>query len=104
MNDGTIVGGCTVRESARAAIQTGKLPNRSPDRMWGGRGSDADCAICGAPVKRDALELEIEFSQNGDTPRAVTHHVHVRCFAAWEFERDNLDIVRGGPLQLDGKG
>jgi hypothetical protein len=48
------------------------------------------------PVKGDEMEFEIEFYQNGDTSSPVAHHIHVRCFAAWEFERDNLDLVRGG--------
>ena len=48
-----------LREQARAAIQSCKLPSRSPDRTWG-----------------------------GDNPGLDKFHVHVRCFAAWEFERN----------------
>jgi hypothetical protein len=91
-----VVGACTLRDSARAAIQAGKLPNSNPDRIWGGRGVGTVCAICSVPVTRDEMEFEIEFYQNGDTSTSVAHHVHVRCFAAWEFERDNLALVRGG--------
>ena len=106
MDNGTspILRECTVRESARAAIQARKLPHRKPDRMWGGRGADAGCAVCNIPVTRDEMEFEIEFSAAGDTLGPVTHHVHIRCFVAWEFERDNHDLVRGGPPHLDGKG
>jgi hypothetical protein len=86
----------STRDMARAAIHAGKLPNRNPDRIWGGRGEGADCTICAVPVMHDEMELEIEFNQDGDTPGSITHHLHVRCFAAWEFERDNLDLVRGG--------
>jgi hypothetical protein len=78
---------CTPREKAREVIQAGKLPNRRPDRMWGGPGVGADCTICGAPVKRDEVEFEIEFAGSGQGSGLHTYHVHVRCFAAWEFER-----------------
>src|SRR6266566_1786659 len=82
---------CTLREKAREVIQGGKLPNRNPDRMWGGPGGGAGCTICSAPVKRDELEFEIEFARDGDDPGLNTYHVHIRCFAAWQFERHNLD-------------
>jgi hypothetical protein len=84
------------RDMARAAIHAGKLPNRKPDRMWGGRGGGAECAICNTPVKQDEMEFEVEFSQGWHTAGPVTHHIHVRCFVAWEFERDNVDLVQRG--------
>ena len=86
---------CTLREKAREVIQGGELPNRAPDRIWGGPGAGDDCTICHAPVKCDELEFEIEFTRDGDHPGLDTYHVHIRCFAAWEFERHNLD--RAGP-------
>lgn len=77
-----------LREQAREAIQSGKLPSRAPDRMWGGPGVGADCAVCGLPVTREQLEFEIEFARNGDNPGLDQFHVHLRCFAAWELERN----------------
>jgi hypothetical protein len=38
-------------------------------------------------VKEDELEFEIQFARDGDHPGLDKFHVHVRCFAAWEFER-----------------
>jgi hypothetical protein len=76
-----------VREKARAALQTGKIPNRKPDRTWGGPGVDAACAICDRPVKRDELEFEVQFAYDGANPGLDKFHVHTRCFAAWELER-----------------
>lgn len=81
----------TLREKARKAIQGGTLPNCPPDRMWGGPGAGANCAICQEFVKRDELEVEFEFARDGDDPRFNTYHAHVRCFGAWEFERLNPD-------------
>ena len=77
-----------LREKARAAVQSGKMPSRSPDRTWGGPGVGAACAVCGRPVTKDQLEFEIQFARDGDNPGLDKFHVHVRCFAAWEFERN----------------
>jgi hypothetical protein len=64
--------------------QTGKLPNRRPDRLWGGPGGGANCAICTIPVERHQLEFELEFTRNGEGAGVNKYHVHVRCLAAWE--------------------
>jgi hypothetical protein len=75
-----------LRDKARDAVQNAKLPPRAPDRMWGGPGVGAACTVCELPVAKDELELEIEFAQDGTSPGLDRFHVHVRCFAAWEFE------------------
>jgi hypothetical protein len=47
-------------------------------------------------VKRDELEFEIEFARAGDDLAASTYHVHIRCFAAWQFEREiSVELVPG---------
>jgi hypothetical protein len=38
-------------------------------------------------VTRDQLEVAIEFARTGSVPGLDTYHLHLRCFAAWEFER-----------------
>ena len=78
-----------LREKARAVVQAGKLPSRAPDRTWGGPGVGAPCSVCDSPVNKNELEFEIEFAHNGDNPGLDKFHVHLRCFAAWEFERKN---------------
>jgi hypothetical protein len=35
----------------------------------------------------DEMEFQIEFARDGDNPGLDIFHVHIRCFAAWEFER-----------------
>ena len=77
-----------LREKARAVVQAGKLPARHPDRTWGGPGVGADCAVCGVPVTKNEMEFEIQFAHDGGNPGLDKFHVHIRCFAAWEFERD----------------
>ena len=83
-----------LRQRARQAMEAGKLPERRPARMWGGRGSGGNCAICGSTLDPDGPELDLEFS-DGTGGAATNHHVHVRCFAAWELERDAFAVARG---------
>jgi hypothetical protein len=77
----------TIREKARAVLETGKVPRRHPDRTWGGPGVGAVCTICEVPVRRDEMEFEIQFARDGGNPGLDKFHVHLQCFAAWEFER-----------------
>jgi hypothetical protein len=76
-----------LREKARVAVQNGKLPARRPDRTWGGPGVGASCTICELPVGREEMEFEIQFEHDYPAPGLDKFHIHVRCFAAWEFER-----------------
>jgi hypothetical protein len=80
-----------LREQAKAAIRSGKLPARAPDRTWGGPGVAAECSVCGKPVSKEELEFEIQFARDGDNPGLDKFHVHIRCFAAWEFERSKAE-------------
>jgi hypothetical protein len=83
-----------LREKAREAIRSGKLPARQPDRTWGGLGVGVECAICVLPVAKDQMAIEIQFSHDGDSPGLDKFDTHVRCFAAWEFERVRLGSER----------
>jgi hypothetical protein len=76
-----------LREKAREVILAGKLPNRRPDRTWGGPGLGSDCTICSTPVKPEEVEFEIEFDHEGGDRGPDNYHVHLRCFVAWDFER-----------------
>jgi hypothetical protein len=76
-----------LREKARAAVQDGKIPSRRADRTWGEPGVGATCAICELPATRDEMDFEVQFARDGDNPGLDKFHVHVRYFAAWEFER-----------------
>ncbi|MGH7305384.1 MAG: hypothetical protein ACRELZ_19035 [Candidatus Rokuibacteriota bacterium] len=71
-------------ERASQGVPAVRLPNRRPDRMWGGPGAGADCAICGKPAKSDAVEFEIEFVRDGTDSGLDKYHVHIHCFAKWE--------------------
>jgi hypothetical protein len=45
------------------------------------------CAICERPVARGEVEYELQFEHIGPGAGLDRFHLHVRCFAAWEFER-----------------
>ena len=81
-----------LRAKAREAVANGELPSRRPDRTWGGPGVGATCVVCGEPVTRQQMEFEIQFERDDDNPGMDKYHIHLRCFAAWEFERR-----KGGP-------
>ena len=77
-----------LHQQARAAIQSGKLPRRVPDRTWGGPGVGVACPVCGLPVSQQEMEFEMELAHGGSNPgRDKFFHVHLKCYAAWEFER-----------------
>jgi hypothetical protein len=80
-----------LREKARAVVESGKLPSRPPDRTWGGDGVGATCAVCELPVTKEQKEFELQFAHDGANPGLDKHHVHIRCFAAWEFERRQFE-------------
>jgi hypothetical protein len=80
----------SLREKARTVIKGGKLPRLSPDRtLLGGPGVGAECAVCGVPVRADETEFEIQFARDVSNPGLDRHHMHIRCFAAWELERQS---------------
>ena len=76
-----------LREKAHQAVEQRRLPNRRPDRLWGGPGVGAPCVVCDIPVEKREIEFEMEFARGGGTPYFDVYHVHTLCFAAWELER-----------------
>ena len=77
-----------LRDQARYAIRSGKLPSRQPDRTWGGPGVGVVCIICDQRVAQDQMEFAIGFAGDETMPGVDTYHVHLHWFAAWEFQRN----------------
>ena len=78
-----------LRANARETLKAGKIPKRKPDRTGVRPAVNVLCSICGVPDDAPANGLsEIQFAREGDSGLDV-FHVHIRCFAAWEFERDH---------------
>ena len=79
-----------LREKARAVLRSGRIPSRTPDRTYGGPGSRVTCAICSELITPDQAEIEIEFGRRAVPPNLDRYFLHVRCMAAWEFERTKV--------------
>jgi hypothetical protein len=85
----------TLRDRAREAIRAGSLPNRLPDKVWGGPATAVACTVCGEPLG-DGVEYELVFT---DDDHRAEHSccVHPPCLQA--FER----VVKG-PCAADTTG
>ena len=77
-----------LRAKAREAIRTGKLPSRRPDRTWGGPGVGAPARCAASPYHEGSVGVRDPVRPRRCNPGLDKFHIHVRCFAAWEFERD----------------
>lgn len=69
------------RHRAREAMKTCKLPEGRPERIWGGPGSGAMCAVCGQIVGKEETEFELQFGSNGGSD-TVTYPVHAQMGAS----------------------
>src|SRR5207245_10533438 len=89
-----------LREQAREAIRSGQGSSRPADRMVGRHGwSCRSCPVCGEPVKRDEVEVEIQFRRHDPTLVLDCYQLHPRCFAAWESQRANIVGAPRSPLR-----
>ena len=77
----------SLRRKARAKIDRAEIPHRSPMRLWGGPPTSATCVICDRRLPRSELAVTLLFEPLTADVRGEVHHVHLRCLAAWEFER-----------------
>jgi hypothetical protein len=94
-----------LREKAREAILSGRLPAAKPSRTFYGHSAGATCAVCGDPVRRGEMDYELEFRASpppegkslrdalerlNTSPEVRLCHLHHQCFVAWEFERSQV--------------
>jgi hypothetical protein len=87
-----------LRAKARVAIASGNLPAEFPNRMWGGSGTGATCVVCDLPIKRDDVEVDVEFDRDGDSPHVDKYEFHLPCLTAWERERGDRPVRYLGRL------
>jgi hypothetical protein len=82
-----------LRAKAKAALKSGKVLPRKPDRRLGGLGTGKDCVVCGEVITLTQMEIEFEFRRASPEPGLDTHRAHPRCFAALELELDELRLA-----------
>ena len=90
-----------LREKAREAILSGRLPAARPSRTVYGHSAGATCTVCGYAVRRGEMHYELEFQASAPLegkslreslqrfnawPEVRRSILHGRCFEAWEFE------------------
>jgi len=77
-----------LRNKAREAILSGRLPTTGPSRMFCNPSVGETCAACGDLVKRGELKFELVFQRwSKRQPEIRRYHLHPRCFTAWDLER-----------------
>ena len=77
MVNGTLAG-TVERQDERQA-----LPYQEPLRTWAGRGTGALCHLCGAAIRAQDIEYEVELQ----APAGVRGlHFHFNCYRAWETQ------------------
>ena len=86
----------TLRDKARDAVRCGSLPARFPSRVFGGPGSGNACAVCGQQIRRQEMEIELEFTMQDAPTRTDRYRFHPVCCNAWESERTKIE----GPVDL----
>ena len=70
---------------ARVLLREGRLPRDRAIRTWGGTGTGATCAVCGAAITASEPELEIE------VPRvSAPLRFHRQCHAVWDAVRAEI--------------
>lgn len=92
-----------LREKAREAIHSGRVPTVPPHRMLLCSPSAGEtCAVCGDLLAGGEMEFEFEYRTSpprGEDsllealdriPEVQRYHLHHDCFVAWEFERTNV--------------
>ena len=80
--------GNSMRGKALAAVHIGKLPDRPPDRVWGGHGNGtATCQLCGKPLNTEEITYELEYDEEPGDARPTCYSVHLQCFSAWDARR-----------------
>lgn len=88
MSEETVTG-----QKSLEPLQTGKVPDRRPDRLWGGRGNGKDyCQICGQRLETEDIAFDLEY--RGEAGQTACYSVHLRCFNEWDLERQARDRTR----------
>jgi hypothetical protein len=71
-------------ELIRDRIERGDLPRQRQMHLFGSPGENLPCSGCGELIRRDDVEIELEFQLGGGLEE---RRFHTLCYAIWEIER-----------------
>jgi hypothetical protein len=85
-----------LRSKARTAIASGTLPADVQNRMWGGSGTRATCVVCGLPINREDVEVDVECYRDGGAPHTSDVRVGDGATPAHESSHCRRRATAGG--------
>jgi hypothetical protein len=65
-------------------VERPTLPYQEPLRTWAGRGTGVLCNLCGAPIRAQDIEYEVELLAPAANPPGL--HFHFNCYRLWESQ------------------
>jgi hypothetical protein len=88
-----------LKNLAREAIESGRVPDVRPDRLWGSSGDGSECPICFECIASQDVGFELDFPlPASDEPPRASRLVHARCFKAWDIVRQESPRPPSSPL------
>jgi hypothetical protein len=90
-----------IRLKGHESTLAGKLPDRAPDRLWGGRGNGTDlCSLCGNLLNEEEISFDLEYDGEA-AARPACYSVHLHCFHAWDMDREQRNGGCANQRQLN---
>lgn len=87
-----------LKDLAREAIESDRVPRVRPERLWGSSGDGSDCPICCQPIAPQDVGFELDFPRSSSLElRRASCLVHARCFKAWDAVRQESARVAPTP-------
>jgi hypothetical protein len=83
-----------LKDLAREAIETGRVPQVRPERLWGSSGDGSDCPICFQAIVSEDVGFELDFPRSSSLePPRDSCLIHARCFKAWDAVRQESALA-----------
>jgi hypothetical protein len=87
-----------LRNLACEAIESGRVPDVRPERLWGSSGDGTDCPICFQTIAAQDVGFELVFPRDtSQDPARRVCLVHARCLKAWDVARQQPRRVAPAP-------
>jgi hypothetical protein len=91
-----------MRRKEHESMRSGRLPDRRPDRLWGGHGNGTDlCNLCGNLLKKEEISFDLEYDGEARAARPACYSVHLHCFQAWDMDREQRNGACANQRELN---